>query len=89
MTIEQTMNRYAKTPGGIVGLSWNHVAYYRWCVTRHIRVTYFDATLKHVDMINNCDDGYKTTRMSQIKSSECEVTNVILAFNQFLNPFNV
>jgi len=41
-----TMNRYAKTPGGIVGLSRNHVAYYRWCVTQHMRATYFDVTFE-------------------------------------------
>lgn len=35
ITIEQTINRSAKTPGGVIGFSRNVSAYYRWCLTRH------------------------------------------------------
>ena len=36
ITIEQTINRHAKSQGGIIGFSRNYAAYYRWCVTRHL-----------------------------------------------------
>jgi len=42
LTIEQTINRSAKTVGGIVGFSRNHHAYYRWCLTRHWRTSFVD-----------------------------------------------
>lgn len=35
LTIEKTINKHAKTRGGIIGFSKNCPAYYRWCVTRH------------------------------------------------------
>jgi len=34
-TIEQTVNRSAKTAGGLIGFSRNVGAYYRWCLSRH------------------------------------------------------
>ena len=33
ITIEQTINRHAKSPGGIIGFNRIYAAYYRWCVT--------------------------------------------------------
>ncbi|GFO41270.1 hypothetical protein PoB_006777500 [Plakobranchus ocellatus] len=44
MTIEQTINKHAKTSGGIVQFSRSLPAYYRWCITRHNRVQYVSAT---------------------------------------------
>ena len=34
LTIEQTINRYAKSRGGIIGFSRNAGAYFRWCMTQ-------------------------------------------------------
>jgi hypothetical protein len=67
LTIEQTINRSAKTAGGIIGFSRNKAAYYRWCVTRHKRAIYVDLTLYELDMSDSCEDGHKSTRVSQIK----------------------
>lgn len=50
MTIEQTINKHAKSKGGIIGFSRNYSAYYRWCITRHSRAKYVDATLEMADM---------------------------------------
>ncbi|GFN87421.1 hypothetical protein PoB_001392700 [Plakobranchus ocellatus] len=44
MTMEQTINKHAKTSGGIVGFSRSQPAYYTWCVTRHNRAQYVSAT---------------------------------------------
>ena len=43
MAIEQTINRSAKTMGGISGFSRNVGAYYRWCLTRHKKAEFLEA----------------------------------------------
>ena len=53
LTIEQTINRSAKTAGGIVGFSRKPSAYYKWCLTRHTRSTNLQATLEQIGMV--CD----------------------------------
>ena len=50
ITIEQTINRHAKSHGGIIGFSRNCAAYYRWCITRHSRAQYVEATSDMADM---------------------------------------
>jgi hypothetical protein len=89
MTIEQTINKSAKMPGGIIGFSRNISAYYRWCVTRHKRAAYVEATMDELDMTNNSEDAHKSIRISQIKKSEYEVTKQKTAFLQFMNPFTL
>ena len=37
ITIEQTINWSSKSSGGIIGFSRNTNAYYRWCLTKHVR----------------------------------------------------
>ena len=41
MAIEQTINRHAKSKGGIIGFSKNEAAYQRWCITRHRRAGFY------------------------------------------------
>ncbi|GFS05583.1 hypothetical protein ElyMa_004685300 [Elysia marginata] len=53
LTIEQTINKHAKTKGGIVGFNKNCPAYYRWCVTRHSRASYVSATNAMVGVNND------------------------------------
>lgn len=48
ITIEQTINRHAKSQGGIIGFSRNHSAYHRWCKTRHTIASFLQATRKMV-----------------------------------------
>jgi len=86
-TIEQTINRSAKTSGGIVGFSRNTGAYYRWCLTRHSRAAYVEATLDNVDMLDNHTDAHKSTLPAERKRSEKEVNEVIATFSHFVNPF--
>ena len=88
-TIEQTVNRSAKTSGGIIGFNRNVGAYYRWCLTRHKRATYVEATLDHLDMADDHTEAHKSTRQSSIKRSEQEVSQVMDTFDHFLNPFNI
>jgi len=89
ITIEQTINRHAKSHGGIIGFSRNHSAYYRWCKTRHVRASYLQATREMVDMDNSECTTHKELRSSQIMKSEEDVCNVVNAINNFINPFVV
>ena len=87
-TIEQTINRSAKTSGGIIGFSRNVGAYHRWCLTRHERATFAEATLDHLDMKEDTMDAHKSTRTSSVKRSEMEVQRVMNTFDHFVNPFS-
>ena len=46
ITIEQTINRHAKSHSRIVGFSRYRSAYYRWWRTRHAGASYLQATKK-------------------------------------------
>ena len=87
ITIEQTINRHANSKGGIIGFSRNYAAYYRWCMTRHLRAQYVEATLQRTEMSNDEVSVHKDLRTSQIQSSEQDVKRVIAAISGFTNPF--
>ena len=69
-TIEQTINRHAKSHGGIVGFSRNLQAYYRWCVTRHLRGTYLTEAMENAGMISEEELTHKDVRSSEIIKTE-------------------
>ena len=89
ITIEQTINRSAKTSGGIIGFSRNKSAYHRWCLTRHKRASYVEVALDRVDMLPESADEHKSTKTSEIRRSENEVQKLVSAFGQFMNPFDI
>ena len=89
ITIELTINRHAKSRCGIIGLSRNESAYYRWCKTRHTRATYLQATKEMVDMDGPASIAHKEMRPSQISKSEEGVRNVRNAIENFINPFQI
>ena len=89
ITIEQTINRSAKTRGGLIGKSRNISAYFRWCLTRHRRATYVEATLQRINMLDSGNDYHKTTTPSEIKKNEIDVNKITVAFQQFTNPFQI
>jgi len=88
LTIEQTINRAAKTPGGIVGFSRKPATYYKWCVNRHTRASHLQATLDRAQMSSECDDVHRSTRRSELRNSESDVHRVLEAFHQFQSPFS-
>ena len=90
MTIEQTINRHAKSAGGIIGFSRNISAYYRWCVTRHSRAAYVEATYDMANMSHSDTSiNHKEMRPHNIKNSERDVQKVREAFSNFTNPFTI
>jgi hypothetical protein len=61
LTIEQTINRSAKTSGGIVAFHRNIYAYRRWCLTTHKRATYVESTLEEVGIKSDVSDVHAST----------------------------
>ena len=86
-TIEQTINRHAKSHGGIVGFSQNLQAYYRWCVTRHLRGTYLTGAMENAGMISEEESTHKDVRSSKIAKTENNVKKILQSFDNFSNPF--
>ena len=89
-TIEQTINCQAKSKGGIVGFSRNSAAYFRWCMTRHVRASFLAATLEMAGM--TCDDVnkvHKDLQPSETRTSEDNVKRMTDSFRSFMNPFSV
>ena len=89
ITIEQTINRHAKSQSGIIGFSRNRSAYYRWCKTRHARASYHQAAMEMANMDSNENSSHKDIRPAEIRKSE-EATNAVMnAIRSFTNPFDV
>ncbi|KAK3765219.1 hypothetical protein RRG08_051843 [Elysia crispata] len=89
LSIEQTVNRQAKSKGGIIVFSRNMPAYNRWCITRHTRAAYLNATLELVDMDKGDNSTHKEERPSKMQESETAVQHVYSAVNRFINPFDI
>lgn len=89
ITIEQTINRSAKSHGGIIGFSRNVAAYHRWCLSRHERASYVSATHEMAEMTTSDNDSHKSTQKARIAASEKNVKKVVDAFNNFIDPFQV
>ena len=75
---------------------WNHWlhkkntdAYRRWCITRHERASFLDATQEHLEIRSE----YSTLRSScsqyELKSSNAEINCLVTAFGNFINPFRI
>ena len=88
LTIEQSINRHAKTSGGIVGFSRSLPAYYRWCVTRHSRALYVSAIHQMTNMDSRSNEIHKDLTNAQKKLSEGKVQKTMQAFSAFINPFD-
>ncbi|GFR81328.1 hypothetical protein ElyMa_005922200 [Elysia marginata] len=89
MTIEQTINKHAKTKGGIVGFSRSLPSYYRWSVTRHSRDEYVSATQKMINKRSADTDSHKELSTAEKRESETRTQNTILTFSAFINSFEV
>ncbi|KAL8572866.1 hypothetical protein ACOMHN_011115 [Nucella lapillus] len=89
-TIEQTINCQAKSKGGIVGFSRNSAAYFRWCMTRHVRASFLAATLEMAGMTgDDVNKVHKDLQPSGTRTSEDNVKRMTESFLSFMNPFSV
>ena len=89
ITIEQTINRHAKSRGGIIGFSRSLTTYYRWCLTRHSRATYVQATMQLTDMESSETTSHKNLRSPHICQTEKDALKVVAAVGNFINAFEV
>ena len=86
---EQTINRDAKTAGGIKAFASDKSSVLKWCLNRSEQAqntkSLFDAC-----GLNITSELYKPCRPSQILFSESLVTNVIHVLNnEYVNPFDI
>ena len=88
-TIKQTINKHAKSEGGVIGFSRNLQAYDRWVLTRHKRALYAAAAFGVAGM---SDDGYdrrKDLRKNDIHKGLMQVEKTIETICNFTNPFEL
>ena len=57
----KTINRYAKSQGGIIGFSQNQSAYHRWCITRHTRAA-FVSLFKEQTGLDSIEDAHNENK---------------------------
>ena len=85
---EQTINRDAKTAGGIKAFSTNSSSVLKWCLNRSEQATTTKA-LDDLAGLRRNDTCYKSLRPSQILKSELMVGKVQTVLeNEYLNPFD-
>ena len=85
---EQTINRDAKTAGGIKAFSTNSSSVLKWCLNRSEQATNTKA-LDDLAGLRKNDTCYKPLRPSQILKSESLVEKVQTVLeNEYLNPFD-
>ena len=89
ITIEQTINRHAKSHSRVVGFSRNHSAYYRWCRTRHARASYLQGTREIANIDTLESTSHKEIRSSLILKSQQDTCCVMEVINNFMNPFTI
>ncbi|GFO02808.1 hypothetical protein PoB_002931300 [Plakobranchus ocellatus] len=85
---DMTINKHAKTSGGIVRFSRSLPAYYRWCVTRHNRAQYVPATYQMANIQSKKCETHKESSLSKRKLSEKADKKIMDTFSAFLNLFN-
>jgi len=84
--IEQTINRSAKTVGGVVGF---RAAYYRWCLTRHKKAGFLEVVREDLGMTSTESPVHASSRSSHCQHFERDVQRILGAFIDFINPFAV
>ena len=89
MTIEQIINKDAKTRVGIIGFSRSLPTYYRWCATRHNRSQYISALQEITNMDSKSLDSHKDIPNSERQLKEKSVRSTVRAFSAFTNPFKI
>ena len=85
---EQTLNRDAKTTGGIKHFASDNSSVLKWTLNRAEQAKNTDALLKLADL-NLTDNTYKPLRPSQILKSEKLVSSVVRVLKEeYINPFD-
>ena len=88
-TIEQTINRHAKSEGGVIGFSRNLQVYDCWVLTRHERALYVAAAFGEAGMDDDGYDRRKDFRKAYIYKGLKHVEKTIETICNFTNPFEI
>jgi len=85
-TIEQTVNRVSKTPGGIIGFSLNKSAMQRWILTSHDRATVTEAC-QTMAAITNDLSGHQKASKTRIQMDGNSVQQMTIHLDNQTNIF--
>ena len=86
---EQTINRDAKTAGGIKNIATNSESVLKWCLNRSEQAQNTGA-LNDLCGISCSGEAYKALRPSQILNSEAQVSEVMrILTEEYLDPFDI
>ena len=85
---EQTINRSAKTSGGITHFASESSTVHKWCLTRADSANTIDA-LNEMTGLDDSTSTYKPLRPTQITKSEKMIQSVMQVLeHEFVNPFS-
>ena len=84
---EQTLNREAKTTGGIISFAGNDNSVTKWTLNRASQAK-ITAELKMLSQVGNTDERYKALRPFQVQRSEKWTNDLVQKISKdFLDPF--
>ncbi|KAL8601861.1 hypothetical protein ACOMHN_020596 [Nucella lapillus] len=87
--LEQTVNREAKSQGGIIGFTLRKGALLRWLITRHVTGSYAEA-MKMMCTTASRPDIHEELGSSRMKRDASDVGKIIDALvGQYQNPFDL
>ena len=86
-TIEQTINRDTKTPGGIIGFSQNKAATHRWLLTAHHRASVTQCCREMAGITREENSSHKEATLPRIRKDELCVNQIVLFLQDQMNPF--
>ena len=87
-SIEETINRSSKIPGGIIGKSRNPEAVGRWIETTADRSQITENIRKYAGISDDCKWLHKEAGPSRIKTDERDVRQVVEVIASMLDPFS-
>ncbi len=86
-SIEETINKSSKIPGGIVGKSRNPAAVSQWIDTTADRSQITENVRKMAGLVSEGGEGHKEGGASRVRKDEQAVRDVIDVINNMRNPF--
>ena len=85
-TIEQTVNRDSKTPGGIIGFSLNKSALQGWILTAHERPAVTQSCKRMAGLEDPEKGPHKESSKHRVQGDEC-VQQIVSVLTYLKNPF--
>ena len=88
--LEQTVNREAKSRGGVIGFTLRKGALLRWLQTRHVTATYSEALKGMCNTRSSTDETHAELGSSRLTRDASDVQTICDALNSdYQNPFDL